>query len=849
MEEHRTSQNSNRGSKGGSGGPISLPVLETPRLKAGPSSKMGWRRSIVLGLVHVVMLIHIAQWLIMGSTISPVEPSEAMKTLELGAVNAGFIFFVLAIISTIIFGRFLCGWGCHVVALQDLCGWMMRKIRVRPKPFRSRLLVWAPLYFGLYMFVWPNFKRFALLPAMRALEIERPVWLTDVPRMHGFSSEMVVTDFWATFPEWYVAIPFFGICGFAAVYFLGAKGFCTYGCPYGGIFGVADKVSPGRIIVNDSCEGCGHCTAVCTSNVRVHEEVRDFGMVVNPGCMKCMDCVSACPNDALRFGFATPSIVAKPRDDEAKKRQAKIARSAKRFDLTWREEIAMVVVFAGMFMSFRGMLNQVPMLMAIGMAGVGSFLAWKLWSILTKPNVRIQSMELKTKGRIRRAGVVYALLALVTIASAAWSGWVGMDRWLGRLDHERIRTPLGVALRADFVPTPAELGRAERGSSLMARSGPWSDGGVGWSLRGRDRRELAFMLLLKGDSEGAITQLRRIIERDNPTAELVQHLAAVMRSSRALETDAQRAAMEDEVDAMLVWALELRPSLDELRTDLALLRARRGSTVEEAIGPWESRLAEPDLGDTSRYRAADCFFTLQLVDKANAALDGLDGSELESTDDMLLGARVFTRLGQRERAMALLERIESTARLEPAQARGAALLLAPLGEEPRAVALLERTLEREPDSVGLRESLGLIALAGRNADAAVARYREAARVASREAWELAALGETIVNAGLGSREAKVVEVGIEAMERAHSMMPDSPTMTHDLGRALLASGQLSLMSGQTEEGVRVMLRGVTFVETASSMAPENGALAEAAAQIAEIRRQIESIPVRVNGAG
>ena len=57
-----------------------------------------------------------------------------------------------------------------------------------------------------------------------------------------------------------------------------------------------------RIRVTDACAGCGHCTAVCTSNVRVHEEVRDYGMVVDSGCMKCLDCVSVCPNDALYYG-------------------------------------------------------------------------------------------------------------------------------------------------------------------------------------------------------------------------------------------------------------------------------------------------------------------------------------------------------------------------------------------------------------------------------------------------------------------------------------------------------------------------------------------------------------------
>ena len=46
---------------------------------------------------------------------------------------------------------------------------------------------------------------------------------------------------------------------------------------------------------------------VCTSNVRVHEEIREYGGVVDPGCMKCLDCVSVCPNDALSYNCGSTS--------------------------------------------------------------------------------------------------------------------------------------------------------------------------------------------------------------------------------------------------------------------------------------------------------------------------------------------------------------------------------------------------------------------------------------------------------------------------------------------------------------------------------------------------------------
>ena len=202
-----------------------------------------------------------------------------MQTLREGAVNAGFVFFLLALVTTVIFGRFFCGWACHIVALQDLCAWAMMKLGIKPKPFRSRLMICMPLALAFYMFVWPVFHR-EVLRRFFADEFGRlPTWLGQSDPLPGLHAEFFVTDFWATFPPLIVAIPFFFVVGFAIVYFLGAKGFCTYGCPYGGFFAPLDLAAPGKIRVNDNCNHCGHCTAVCTSNVRVHEEVRDLSLI------------------------------------------------------------------------------------------------------------------------------------------------------------------------------------------------------------------------------------------------------------------------------------------------------------------------------------------------------------------------------------------------------------------------------------------------------------------------------------------------------------------------------------------------------------------------------------------
>ncbi len=118
--------------------------VELPVLKNSPAgtaeikeSKAGRWRAISLIVLYLLMIAHLIQWRISGSTVSPIEPSETMYTLQNGAINAGFIFFTLAILATLIFGRFVCGWGCHIVALQDLCAWLMKKFGITPRPFAS----------------------------------------------------------------------------------------------------------------------------------------------------------------------------------------------------------------------------------------------------------------------------------------------------------------------------------------------------------------------------------------------------------------------------------------------------------------------------------------------------------------------------------------------------------------------------------------------------------------------------------------------------------------------------------------------------------------------------------------
>jgi len=596
------------------------------------STRGRWRAAVLVG-IHLLIAAHAVHFLVVGRTLSPVEPSESMYTLELGFVNAGFVFFATALLATLVFGRFVCGWGCHMVALQDLCGWFMKKLGVRPRPFRSRLLMWVPLLLALYMFVWPALKRIVL---------DDPA----TPSFPGFTNHLMTTGFWDTFPGPWFAVLTLATCGFATVWFLGAKGFCTYGCPYGGFFVLADRLSPARIVVNDSCEQCGHCTATCTSNVRVHEEVRLYGRVVDPGCMKTTDCVSVCPNDALSYGFARPSVL-----KGAPATPAKDAPST----LGVGEEILVGVVFLASMLAFRGLYDGPPLLMAVGLGGITAFGVLTLWHLYRRPTVRIQNVVLAMDGQIRRSGWLFAALAVAWLAFTAHSGFVQWHRvrgqyWLERTEASRAEVlggahrtrrysqrhddaaarsfdhfgkadrwglvdvaevKLGLAWGHLLANDPDAAEREVRAAIAIAPANPalhddlfallLGQGKLDEALQAKRRRleiaepietdhfQLAGLLAETGDYEGAVEQYRASLAMEGHSFEARYNLGGLLR----------RLERHDEAVEQLELARDLAPNEYDARVELGLAYMATGAN-EQAIEELERAIELNPLGPESQ---------------------------------------------------------------------------------------------------------------------------------------------------------------------------------------------------------------------------------------------------------
>ena len=549
--------------------PISLPVVNQPPDKQTVArSRMSPLRFGVLLLVQLLIIAHVIQWLATGTTLAPIEPSESIETVKYGVITVGFIFFVLALASTAFLGRWFCGWGCHVLLLQDASAKLLHRIGIKPRPFRSRLLMLVPLILAIYMFIWPLVYRF-IIAKLFGPDLVWP----------GFTLHLTTTTFWKTFPGLMVAIPFLFVCGFLVVYLLGMKGYCTYACPYGGFFAPIEQVAKGRIRVTDDCEQCGHCTAVCTSNVRVHEEVHDFKMVVDQGCMKCMDCVSVCPNDALYFGFGK-SAVNKPESD----------RPPRKWDLSWPEEIVFALIALICFLSVRGAYGLIPLLFASGITAIVVFMSWKAWCCLKEANVRLHNMQLKRAGRIKPFGGGLLAITAFLLLLVVHTGVVTGAQVIAQYHDGKVTVPsYSVFTRDAMIPHKDILDHARKARYWFRVSSFIGDGGIGlaWPMQAATDNRLGWLHSVEQQLEDAEQVMRRSIDRYG----LSEHNAAGI--GRILNTQGKT---EEAAEWYRASSLELPQSFSLLEEYVMFLDQIGRS--REAIGFLDLRLKEtpPDIG-------------------------------------------------------------------------------------------------------------------------------------------------------------------------------------------------------------------------------------------------------------
>lgn len=509
-----------------------LPVVQRP-------SRYGRWRAMTLAGVYILMGLHIAHWKMAGKTLAPLELNEVMYTLELGIVTAGFLFMAAACLATLIFGRFFCSWGCHILALQDLCSWILRKLRIRPKPVRSRMLLVVPIVAMLYMFAWPQVTRLIEGGPLPEIHVR-----TD----QGGWGSFTTTDFWRNLPGPGIALLTFAICGFAIIYVLGSRAFCTYGCPYGAIFRGLDRFAPGRIVAAGDCTQCGACTAACPSGVIVHEELAKFGTVVSAACVKDLECVSACPNNAVRYGLGRPPLLRGPGAWRALRRP---------FDFTPGEDALMAIVFIATLLSFRGLYDAVPFLMTLGLAAIVSYLTVVALRLVRRRDVRMSHLLLKRAGRLTGPGAGFVVIAVAFLAFGGHSAFIRYHEFFGYRAADRVT-------RSQAAADSPVFARALQHLETCRAWGLLTPPKLAQQL-GRLRAVRGEFLAHRGDFDAAAAELLASI-RLRPDVAAVHYNYGVVMAAMGRPAEAQ-AAYE--------WAAALDATDADVQNNLGFLLAQQ----------------------------------------------------------------------------------------------------------------------------------------------------------------------------------------------------------------------------------------------------------------------------------
>jgi Flp pilus assembly protein TadD/ferredoxin len=369
------------------------------------------------------------------------------------------------------------------------------------------------------MFIWPQIARI-----MEGRPLPRPRIVTDTESWASFAT----TDFWRNLPEPWVAALTFLTCGFAIVYFLGSRSFCKYACPYGVLFGLADRVAPGRIIARGSCEGCGLCTAACSSHIRVHEELTLYGKVVNPSCLKDLDCVAACPDGNVAYGFTRPALL---------QSWMRSGRRRIRYDFSLREDVLMGATFLATLAIFRGLYGYVPFLMCLGLGCIFAYVAVVAVRLGWAANVRLNNFQLKRAGRLTSAGRVFALISLVLAAFTAHSALIRFHEAAGRSAYDRV---VQIAAVGGLDDDSRDLASARRHLAAVDRLGVIDPPYV--------RRRLASLHLLGDDPEGAAPYLARMNRGARSEAHRLAGRASAAKGDHASAIASFRLSLEDEPD-------------------------------------------------------------------------------------------------------------------------------------------------------------------------------------------------------------------------------------------------------------------------------------------------------------
>ncbi len=237
-----------------------------------------------------------------------------------------FLFSLIPVFLTLIFGRFFCGWVCPFGAINQFFSWL--SLKTTPKKKRKKepvakgllkvkyvvlLLIFGLALMGTHIGGWLD--PFSLLtrstgtvvsPAvnhmventLKAGATGDGIISKALKPAYHFSRENILTNK----QRGYVQSVLIGLIFFTLIFlnFYKRRFFCNYLCPLGALYGLLAKFSFLNLKTNDRCTSCKMCSKNCTYNGSPFEDYS------KADCLVCYNCVTECKFVAIDTALALP---------------------------------------------------------------------------------------------------------------------------------------------------------------------------------------------------------------------------------------------------------------------------------------------------------------------------------------------------------------------------------------------------------------------------------------------------------------------------------------------------------------------------------------------------------------
>jgi tetratricopeptide (TPR) repeat protein len=233
------------------------------------------------------------------------------------------------------------------------------------------------------------------------------------------------------------------------------------------------------------------------------------------------------------------------------------------------------LVFLGSFLAVRGVYALVPFLMALGCAAVTTFLVLKTWRLLRARELSFYRFNLKSSGKMHKAGLVFVVFACAWIGLNAHCGWVRYHEFLGNIAFNKVHLPDELAL-AQLDPA-RWLSPADRENIVQGKGHYLAASRTGLFVNNEALPKLAWFEYLLGDAAQSVQTLATAAAHQKNQSKALSFYYRGAILNRLGRYDEARAALDE--------------ALAE-RDDLILARQEKGESLwqlgrrDEAVSVW-----------------------------------------------------------------------------------------------------------------------------------------------------------------------------------------------------------------------------------------------------------------------